>query len=114
MIIIDKIYRMLGMAKRAGKISSGEKGCKDAIRFGKSFLVILASDTGANTTKNISDSCKFYEVPLYIIGTMAELGHSIGHEFNAVVSVNDEGFAKTIEKQIANINGGEILCQTQK
>ena len=114
MIIIEKVYRMLGLAKRAGKICSGEKGCKDAIRFGKSCLIILASDTGVNTSKNIKDSCKFYNVPIYVLGTMAELGHSVGHEFNAVLSVNDPGFAKTIEKHIANINGGEILCQTQK
>lgn len=105
---MKKIYGMLGLAKRAGKVVCGEKGCKDAIRFGKSFLVILAADTGVNTKKSINDSCSFYGVPVYEVGNMEENGHAVGNNFNAVLSVNDEGFAKSIEKHIlAIINGGE-------
>lgn len=105
---MNKIYGMLGMAKRAGKVVCGEKGCKDAIRFGKSYLVIIAEDTGVNTKKSITDSCNFYGVPKYEIGNMADNGHAVGNSFNAVISVNDEGFAKAIEKHIlANNNGGE-------
>lgn len=99
---------MLGLAKRAGKIVSGESGCKDSIRFGSSYLVIIAQDTGPNTLKNITDSCKFYDVPYYTIGTIEANGHAVGNSFNAVLSVTDEGFAKAIEKHIlAKINGGE-------
>ena len=47
-------------------------------------------------------------MPKYEIGTMSDNGHAVGNRFNAVLSVNDEGFAKVIEKHIlANINGGE-------
>lgn len=105
---MNSIYGMLGLAKRAGKVVCGEKGCKDAIRFGKSCLIIIAEDTGVNTKKSISDSCAFYGVPKYEIGNMQSNGHAVGNRFNAVLSVNDEGFAKAIEKHIlANINGGE-------
>ena len=108
MININKIYGMLGLAKRAGKIISGESGCKDSIRFGSSYLIIIADDTGENTKKSITDSCKFYDVPYYKIGTMYDNGHAIGNSFNAVISVTDEGFAKAIEKHIlSKINGGE-------
>lgn len=107
-IVINKVYSLLGLAKRAGRLSSGESGCKDAVRFGKSRLIVIAADTGTNTRKSISDSCAYYGVPIYTVGTMTELGHAVGNRFNAVLSVNDEGFAKSIEKQIcANINGGE-------
>ena len=99
---------MLGLAKRAGKIISGESGCKDSIRFGSSYLIILAEDTGVNTKKSITDSCKFYDVPYYEIGNIVDNGRAIGNSFNAVLSVTDEGFAKAIEKSIlAKINGGE-------
>lgn len=99
---------MLGLAKRAGKIISGESGCKDSIRFGSSHLIILAEDTGVNTKKSITDSCKFYDVPYYEIGNIVDNGRAIGNSFNAVLSVTDEGFAKAIEKSIlAKINGGE-------
>lgn len=105
---INKIYGMLGLAKRAGKVISGESGCKDSVRFGSSHLIIIAGDTGDNTKKNITDSCKYYNVPYYIIGTMHENGRAVGNSFNAILSVTDEGFAKAIEKHIlAKINGGE-------
>ena len=108
MSIINKIYGLLGLAKRAGMICSGESRCKDSVRFGSAYLVIIATDTGVNTRKSITDSCKFYEVPYYEIGTMVDNGHAIGNEFNAVMSVTDQGFAKSIEKSIlAKINGGE-------
>ena len=105
---INKFYGMLGLAKRAGKVISGESGCKEAIRFLKAYLVIIAEDTGKNTFKNITDSCKFYNVPFFVIGTMETLGRAIGNSFNAVAAITDEGLAKSIEKCInANINGGE-------
>lgn len=105
---IKKIYGLLGLAKRAGKICSGESRCKDSIRFGTSYLVIIANDTGVNTKKSITDSCRYYDVPYYELGTMTDNGHAIGNDFNAVLSVTDEGFAKSIEKSIlAKINGGE-------
>ncbi len=75
---------------------------------GKSHLIVLASDTSANTSKNISDSCSYYNVEQVVLGDKISLGHAVGNEYNAVISVNDEGFAKGILKHIrANINEGE-------
>ena len=34
-----------------------------------------------------------------------ELGHSMGKEFRASLAITDEGFAKTLVKQM-NVNGG--------
>ena len=99
---------LIGLAKRAGKLSCGESACKEAIKMGKSYLIILAQDVGKNTTKNILDRCNFYKVKHLIIGTKESLGHAVGNEYNAVVSVNDEGFANGILKKYpANINEGE-------
>lgn len=100
MIIIDKVLGLIGLAKRAGKISCGESACKDAVRFGKSKLIVIASDASANTKKNIEDSCKYYGVYCLRAYTKEELGHAVGNEFNAALSVNDDGFAQTIIKNI--------------
>ena len=108
MIIISKVFGLLGLAKRAGFVSSGESACKEAIRMGKSYLIVLASDTSANTSKNILDSCSYYNVKHVILGDKQSLGHAVGNEYNAVISINDEGFANGILKHIqANINEGE-------
>ena len=97
---------MLGLAKRAGMLLSGESACKEAVRFGKSKLIILACDASDNTVKNITDRCKYYNVSYLKIGTKESLGHAIGNAYNAVLSVNDEGFAKAILKHI-NANNNE-------
>lgn len=105
---MNKVFGLLGLAKRAGKLICGESASKDSVRYGKACLVIIASDASDNTKKSITDSCKYYGVPYYIYGTKDTLGHSVGNPFNAAVSVTDLGFSKSIEKYLqANINGGE-------
>ena len=86
---MKKALGLLGLAKRAGRVSSGESACKEAIRFGSSYLILLAKDASANTKKNITDSCSFYNVPNAEIGDKETLGGAIGNFYNAVVSVND-------------------------
>lgn len=95
---MTKALGLISLAKKAGRVTSGESACKEAIRFGSSHLIIIAEDASANTRKNISDSCIYYEVPYVVSFDKETLGHSIGNEYNAVVSINDEGFAKGILK----------------
>jgi ribosomal protein L7Ae-like RNA K-turn-binding protein len=105
---MKEIMGLIGLARRAGRLSCGESACKEAIKQGKSFLIILAEDVGKNTGKTILDSCNFYNVKHLILGTKDSLGHAVGNDYNAVISVNDEGFANGILKKYpANINEGE-------
>lgn len=95
-----KIPNTVSLAKKAGKIVSGEEACKEAIRSGKAKLVILAEDVSANTFKSITNSAKTYNVKYILLGTKEELGHAIGNSFNAVIAVCDTGFANSIERKI--------------
>lgn len=107
---MNKLFGLIGLAKRAGRLVCGENASKDAVRFGKARLVIIARDTSENTSKNITDSCKYYDVPYYFYGTKDSLGHAVGNDFNAVLCITDVGFAKSMEKYLqANINGGDLL-----
>lgn len=107
---MQKVFGLIGLAKRAGRLALGEDAVKDSIRFGKSRLVIIAEDASDNTRKSITDSCKYYNVKYYITATKDTLGHAVGNSFNAAVSVLDDGFAKNIEKYLqANLNGGDVL-----
>lgn len=105
-----KIPSTVSLAKRAGKVSSGESAVKDAIRSGVAHLVLLAEDAGPNTSKSITDSCAYYNVKYIPCGTKEELGRAIGKSFAAAIAICDKGFSNSIEKSItANINGGEVL-----
>ena len=42
----------------------------------------------------------FYEVPMYEYSNKEMLGHAIGKEFRASLSVNNENFATNIEDKI--------------
>ena len=68
---------MLGLAKRAGKVQTGEDICSKAVKSGVSKLIIVACDASDNTKKSITDSCKFYKTKF-------------------VEAVNDDNFAKAI------------------
>lgn len=92
-------YRFLGMvglAKRAGKIVSGGEKCSEAVKSGQSKLIIVAEDAADNTKKSMSDSCKFYGVKYVEAADKAALGKYTGADGRAVVSVNDDNFAKAI------------------
>ena len=96
----NKVYSMIGMAMKAGRIASGEFSTEKAVKTGKAALVIVSQAASENTKKKFRNMCTYYEVPLYFLGEKEELGHAIGREFRASLAVLDDGFAKAIEKNL--------------
>ncbi|MCI6165004.1 MAG: ribosomal L7Ae/L30e/S12e/Gadd45 family protein [Lachnospira sp.] len=91
---------MIGMAMKAGKVASGEFATEKAVKTGKAYMVIVASDSSDNTKKNFSDMCSYYNVPIYFFSDKEELGHAIGKQFRASLAILDEGLKNTIEKHL--------------
>ena len=96
----DKALSMLGLAQRAGKIASGEFSTEKAVKSGKAFVVVVASDASDNTKKMFSDMCSFYKVPIAFYSDKNTLGHAIGKEFRASLAVLDEGVGREIQKYL--------------
>lgn len=92
----DKFLGMIGLAKRAGKVQTGEDICSRLVRSGRSKLIIIARDASANTKKSITNTCKNYKVRCIEAAAKSELGNYTGAENRAVVSINDDNFAKAI------------------
>ena len=97
-----RALQMLGLARRAGRIESGEFSTEKAVRYRKAQLVIVANDASENTKKNFSSLCAFYKVPIRIFSTKEELGHAIGQEMRASAAVTDENFARALEKMLTD------------
>ena len=97
---MNKVHSMIGLATKAGKVVSGEFAVEKAIKDGKAFLVIIAEDASDNTKKKFSNTCQFYEVPIYFFGTKDELGHAIGKEMRSSLAITDEGFTKSLIKHL--------------
>lgn len=101
-----KIYGLLGLARRAGKISFGTESSIETIEKKKAKLVILAEDSSERTKKSFKELCEKLNVPIRIAGTIETLSQSIGQVNKAVFVIKDENFAKEMLKRI---DGGEII-----
>ncbi|MEE0944775.1 MAG: ribosomal L7Ae/L30e/S12e/Gadd45 family protein [Clostridia bacterium] len=101
---MDKILGLIGLAKKAGRITTGSELCEDAIRRGMSKLIIIAKDISDNGCKAICDCCKHYGVKYITYSEKSDLGAAVGSEIRTVISINDEGFARAIEDKITAIS----------
>ena len=100
----NKVLQMLGLAKRAGKVASGEFMTEKTIKDGKAWLVIVAVDASDNTKKMFRNMCEFYRVQICEYGEKEELGHAIGNEMRASLAITNEGFAKAVLKHLEETN----------
>ena len=101
---MDKVLGMIGLAKRAGKIASGEFMCDKAIKSGQSRLIIIAADISQNGKKAVCDACNYYQVDYIEFGTSDDLGRITGSDRRVVVSINDENFKNAILSKIERID----------
>ena len=107
MVNSKKLLSLIGLAKRARKVVSGEFSTEKSVKSGKSHMVIVSEEASDNTQKKFTNMCTFYKVPIYLFVTKDELGHAMGQEFRASLSVEDAGFAKSMVERM-NINGGSL------
>ena len=62
----NAFFSMLGLAMRAGALTTGEDGVKKAVASGKALLVLVDEGASANTRKLFTDACAHYGVPLHM------------------------------------------------
>lgn len=104
----NKIYSLLGLATKSRNVVSGEFATEKAVKSGKAALVLVGSDASDNTKKMFHNMCEFYKVPIEIYGTKVELGHAMGKEKRASLAVTDNGFAKSILKNLETPTNTEV------
>lgn len=88
---------MIGLAYRARKVSLGEETIIKDIQGNKAKLVLLANDTGPQTKKKITDKCKTYQVPYFIVDDRDTLSNALGKSQRVAVAILDQGFANKIK-----------------
>ena len=93
-----KLISLLGMCRRAGRLSCGHDAAIGSVRSKSAKLCLLSSDSSQRLRKEIEREASFdgREIPVKdLFSDMAEIGRATGLK-SAVVTVNDEGFAKTM------------------
>ena len=97
----SKGLSMLGLAMKAGKVSSGEFATEQAVKSGSAYLVILAETASANTQKKFRNMCAYYKVPCILFGDKEQLGRAIGREYRSTLAVCEAHFAEKIAALLA-------------
>lgn len=100
-----KILQLLGLARRAGALVTGEELVLKAIRGQKARIVLVASDTGKSTFKKITDKANYYNVAVITDFDRQTLSDATGMP-RSIYAINNAGFAKKI-KEINNTEEGE-------
>ena len=106
MLTSSKIYGLLGLATRAGKITFGTDACVSDIEKNKINLIIVAADASERTKSKFNNLCNSKGIKFIEYLTINEISHAIGKNNKAVIGVKDVNFANEIEKII---NGGEAI-----
>jgi len=99
-ININKIGKVLGLARKAGAVTAGTELVINSMRKGKSCRIYISSSASAGTMKKLKDKAAFYKVRAEITDlTMDELAHCVGFlRPTAAVSLTDKNFLKLIDK----------------
>ncbi|MFQ5627258.1 MAG: L7Ae/L30e/S12e/Gadd45 family ribosomal protein [bacterium] len=90
----DKIFKLVGLARRAGKIALGMSMLEKMIRRKRVALILIAEDATTNTVDKVlslQPSC-----PYLVFGAKTEWGKALGRDQIAVLGVLDPNFAEGI------------------
>lgn len=98
----QKILNLLGLARRAGELTTGEGMVLKAIQQGQTKLVFLAQDAGEASQKKFRDKCQSYQVTLCQRFTRAQLSQAIGQS-RSILAITQAGFTKKMN-QLLNQN----------
>lgn len=89
---------LLGLARKAGKIYSGESQVETLFKKRKGDLVVIANDSQGALTK-FEKWSQDLNIPIIIGGSKEELGLALGMSPRSVVLIVDKGFAEAIIKE---------------
>jgi ribosomal protein L7Ae-like RNA K-turn-binding protein len=103
----DSALNLLGLCRRAGKLSLGHDACKQALNFEKAKLCIICSDASERLSEEISGIAKAKNIKVYDVKyTMLDIKQALSFKA-AVFTVDDEGFARSLIAKLNENQSGE-------
>ncbi len=97
MLTDDKgFYSAVGLARKAGKLVIGTMACNQAVKKGKTRLVIATEDTAANTLDKLKSLCEGSKTEMIKYGNSRMLGMALGRDNIKIIGIVDSDFKKLI------------------
>ena len=98
----SSVYRLLGLARRAGAVAPGTAAVRDAVRSGEARLVLLAADASPAQLDKIRRTMQSRPVPQVSLGDRASLGAALGLAPVSAVAVTSTPLA---DRVVAELGG---------
>jgi len=94
---MDDVLKLLGLARRAGKLVLGEE-VYHQIR--KVKLLFLASDISEGSRERVLKKCHYYRIACLDRYDTEQLSSALGRNNVKVIGVTDQGFADAMKNKI--------------
>src|SRR5665647_3338672 len=98
----EKILGLLGLAHRAGFVSSGAMQTEKALLSGRCKLLLVAADTAKETQKRLNIMIQQTGTPMLMILSKLQLGTAVGKSPKAALAINDIGFASSLRRLVSS------------
>ena len=86
----DKLLGLLGLAKKGGRLQSGEEPVGAAAQAGHARLILLASDAAENSRRRAGHFAQLHGTPLHVLPyDKATLGAAVGRGTCAMLALTD-------------------------
>lgn len=100
--MMDQVLSMLGLAKKAGRVETGEEPVGAAARARKARVILVARDAGPSSQRRAfsfaqTGACLCLTVP----ADKDALGRALGRTSCAMCAVTDIGFAQSLVQKLA-------------
>ncbi len=103
----DSALSLLGLCRKAGKLSLGHDACKAALNAGTASLCIICADASQRLNEEISSLSQKAGVRIFDVSySMMDIKNSTSFKA-AVFTVDDEGFAKTLINKLNDNKSGK-------
>jgi ribosomal protein L7Ae-like RNA K-turn-binding protein len=100
----DKVFRLLGLARRAGGIAPGTGAVRRSIREGEALLILMASDASSVQLDKIRTTLHDRTIPQITLGDRSTLGAAVGLAPLSAVAVTLRSLA---DQLISELNASE-------
>lgn len=110
MINKQKVFGLLGICTKAGKIVFGSQACEELVEKKKAKLIIIADNAAERTKKNFRSICQRNNVDCITFGQIDEMSKAIGKENKAILGIKDKNLSNEILKII---NGGDLIGENK-
>ncbi len=103
----DSALSLLGLCRKAGKLSLGHDACKSSLNARTASLCVICSDASERLREEISLLSEKVGVKIFDVSySMMDIKYATSFKA-AVFTVDDEGFAKTLIKKFYDNKSGK-------